>query len=127
MSQWDGALDLVAVAQLREQLRSLVAAYDVTPSVSLLAPAARCQAEIVELRALAPIGAVRRELYAAEAEAATLMGQLVWDASQRRDHATARQHFEHAVGVARQIHDPVAEAHAALRLSYVALEGCPTR
>jgi hypothetical protein len=32
---------------------------------------------------------VRRELYAAEAEAATLMGQLVWDASQRRDHDTA--------------------------------------
>jgi transcriptional regulator with XRE-family HTH domain len=120
-----GPLDLVAVAGLRERVRSLVAAYDVTPSVSLLSPAAQCQATIVDLRAQAPIGAVRRELYAVEAEAATLMGQLVWDASQRRDHATARQHFEHAIGVARQIRDPVAEAHAVLRLSYVALYGTP--
>ena len=32
----------------------------------------------------------RRGLYAVEAEIAILMGELVWDASQRRDHAGAR-------------------------------------
>lgn len=116
-------LDLVAVAGLRERLRSLAAAYDLTPSVSLLVPAARCQAQITALRVQAPSGPVRRELFAAEAEAATLMGQLVWDASQRRDHATARQYFEQAVAVAREIRDPVAEAHAILRQSFIALYG----
>lgn len=116
-------LGLVDVARLRDEVRSLASAYDVTPSVSLLAPAARCQAEITELRAKAPPGPVRRELYSAEAEAATLMGQLVWDASQRRDHTTASQYFEHAMGVARQVQDRVAEAHAVLRQSFVALYG----
>lgn len=116
-------LDLVAIAELREQLRSLAAAYDLTPSVSLLAPAARCQAEITVLRTQASSGPLRRELFAAEAEASTLMGQLFWDASQRRNHATARQYFEQAVEVAREIHDPVAEAHAILRQSFIALYG----
>jgi transcriptional regulator with XRE-family HTH domain len=115
--------NLVTVAELREQVRSLTTAYDVTPSVSLLAPAAHCQAEITDLRTQAPAGAVRRELFAAEAEASTLMGQLVWDASQRRDHVTAGQYFEQAVGVARQIQDPVTEAHAVLRQSFIALYG----
>lgn len=116
-------LGLVDVAQLRDEVRSLAVAYDVTPSVALLAPAARCQAEITQLRAQAPSGTVRRELFAAEADASTLMGQLVWDASQRRDHATAGTYFEHAVGVARQVQDPVTEAHAVLRQSFVALYG----
>jgi len=118
-----GVLGLVDVAQMRDEVRSLTAAYDITPSVSLLAPAARRQAQITDLRTQAPHGPVRRELYAAEAEASTLMGQLVWDASQRRDHAMTGQYFEHAVGLARQIHDPVAEAHAVLRQSFVALYG----
>ena len=121
----DRPLDLVDVAGLREQVRALVTAYDVTPSVSLLVPAAQCQATIIDLRTRAPIGAVRRELYAAEAEAATLMGQLVWDASLRRDHDTARQHFEHAISLAVQVHAPIAHAHAVLRLSFVALYGTP--
>jgi transcriptional regulator with XRE-family HTH domain len=121
----DRPLDLVTVAGLRETVRSLVAGYDVTPSVSLLAPAAQCQAAIVDLRSHAPAGAVRRELYAVEAEAAILMGQLVWDASQRRDHAVARQHFDHAITLAEQIHDPVMQAHAVLRSSYIALYGTP--
>jgi transcriptional regulator with XRE-family HTH domain len=114
---------LAEAAQLRDDMRALAAAYDATPSVSLLAPAARCQAEITDLRTQAPSGPVRRELFTAEAEAATLMGQLVWDASQRRDHATAGTYLQHAVAVAAQIQDPVTEAHAVLRQSFVALYG----
>jgi tetratricopeptide (TPR) repeat protein len=91
--------------------------------VSLLAPAARCQGEISELRGQAPSGPVRRELFTAEAETATLMGQLVWDASQRRDHTTAGQYFQHAVCTAQEVQDPVTEAHAVLRQSFVALYG----
>lgn len=64
-----------------------------------------------------------RELYAVEAESATLMGQLVWDASQRRDHATTLAYFDAAVAATRHIGDGFAEAHARLRKSYVALYG----
>ncbi|GAB3673749.1 helix-turn-helix transcriptional regulator [Saccharopolyspora sp. NPDC049426] len=68
-------------------------------------------------------GALQRDLFAAEATAATLMGQLVWDASQRRDHRTARQYFEQATAAAREIDSPTAEGHALLRTSYLALYG----
>jgi tetratricopeptide (TPR) repeat protein len=52
-----------------------------------------------------------------------LMGQLVWDASQRRDHDTARLYFDQAIGAARRAGDPVATAHGLLRNSYIALYG----
>lgn len=58
-----------------------------------------------------------------EAEAATLMGQLVWDASQRRDHESAHRYLDQAVTAARQFRDPVAEGLAVLRKSFVALYG----
>ena len=66
---------------------------------------------------------VRRELHAAEAEAATLMGQLVWDASQRRDHDTAVGYFDQAIDAARERGDRAAEGLATLRKSFVALYG----
>jgi tetratricopeptide (TPR) repeat protein len=49
------------------------------------------------------------------------MGQLVWDASQRRDHVTARAYFKQAIKAARQLRDPTAEGLALLRMSFVAL------
>jgi len=91
------------------------------PSVSLLAAAGRCQARVATLREQAPNGRLRRELQAVEAESAILMGQLVWDASQRRDHATSLAHFDHAIAAAQAIQDTLSEAHATLRKSYVAL------
>jgi tetratricopeptide (TPR) repeat protein len=66
---------------------------------------------------------VQRELHAIEAEAAILMGQLVWDASQRRDHAAAHACLGWAVGAARQSNDPIAEGWALLRTTIVALYG----
>ena len=51
------------------------------------------------------------------------MGQLVWDASQRRDHDAALSYFDQAIAGAKQTRDVVAEAHAELRKSYVALYG----
>lgn len=54
---------------------------------------------------------------------ATLMGQLVWDASQRRDHDTADAYFDQAVEAAHQHGDTAAEALALLRKSFVALYG----
>lgn len=56
-------------------------------------------------------------------EAATLMGQLVWDASQRRDHLAANHFLDQAIVAARARRDAVGEGLAELRKSYVALYG----
>ncbi len=121
--KYPGSVDLVAIARLRERVEELDLRYDNAPSTSLLADAGQCLGQVAFLRAHAATSRVRRELYAVEAEAATLMGQLVWDASQRRDHATARLYFGQAIQAARQIHDPTAEGLALLRTCFVALYG----
>jgi hypothetical protein len=54
---------------------------------------------------------------------AILMGQLVWDASQRRDHATAVSYYDQAISAANRTGETTAEAYARLRKSYVALYG----
>lgn len=118
-----GRVDLVAVAHLRHQVQQLDERYDRAPSTSLLAEAGQCLGRVSFLGAYASDRRVRRELCAAEAEAATLMGQLVWDASQRRDHVSAHRYLDQAVSAARQIRDPVAEGLALLRKSFVALYG----
>jgi tetratricopeptide (TPR) repeat protein len=115
--------DLVAVAQLREQVRRITAEYDTAPSVTLVAAASRLQNLATGLRERARDLRARRELYIAEAEASTLLGQLLWDASQRHDHATTLAQFDHAIAVAHVVHDQAEEAHAVLRKSYVALYG----
>lgn len=121
--QHPGSTDLVTVAQLRAQVHDLDAQYDRAPSTSLLAQTGQCLGQVAFLRAHAPTQRIRRELYAVEAECATLMGQLVWDASQRRNHATAHHYFDQAITAARHLQDPAAEGHALLRKSFVALYG----
>lgn len=117
------SVDLVAVARMRERVHDLDTRYDTAPSTSLLADAGQCLGQVSFLRTHAATSRARRELFAVEAEAATLMGQLVWDASQRRDHATARAYLNQAVDAARQLHDPTTEGLALLRTSFVALYG----
>ncbi|SNR74297.1 DNA-binding transcriptional regulator, XRE-family HTH domain [Haloechinothrix alba] len=118
-----GSVDLLTVARLRERVQQLDVCYDKAASTSLLADAGQCLGQISFLRARAAANRVQRELFAVEAEAATLMGKLVWDASQRRDHTTARAYFDRAITAARQLHDPSAEGLALLRTSFVALYG----
>jgi transcriptional regulator with XRE-family HTH domain len=109
--------------ELREQLRTIDRTYGDVPSTSLLPAAARLLSEITLLRDATRRVTVRRELDVCEAEAATLMGQLVWDASQRRDHSTARSYFDQAIAAARRVDDPIAAGHAVLRKSFIALYG----
>jgi transcriptional regulator with XRE-family HTH domain len=118
-----GSVDLVAVAQLRADVQLLDERYEREPSSALLADAGRCLGQIAMLRSNARSGRVRRELLAAEAESATLMGQLIWDASQRRDSRGSIRYFDQAITAAREIHDPVIESFALLRRSFVALYG----
>jgi transcriptional regulator with XRE-family HTH domain len=116
-------VDLVAVGYLREQIGHLDELYDRQPSSSLLAATGELHGQAVYLRTHAMTGKVRRELWAAEAESALLMGQLIWDASQRRDHAGATTYFARAITAADHAGDPVLDAYAHLRKSYVALYG----
>lgn len=118
-----GSVDLVVAAQLRAEVQLLDERYEREPSSALLADAGRFLGQIAMLRSSARSGRVRRELLAAEAESATLMGQLIWDASQRRDNRGSIRYFDQAITAAREIHDPVAESFALLRRSFVALYG----
>lgn len=113
----------MAVAHLRQRVYDLDARYIITPSTSLLADAAECLSLAAHLRTGATTSRVQRGLQAIEAEAAILMGQLVWDASQRRDHAAARAYLDRAVAAARESNDPTAEGWALLRTTIVALYG----
>jgi transcriptional regulator with XRE-family HTH domain len=118
-----GSTDLVTVAGLRSQVQHLDDQYVHVPSSSLLARAGQCLGQVRFLAAHATSSRIRRELYAVEAEAAILMGQLVWDASQRRDHASARMYLDQAIDAARQVRDPAAGGLALLRKAMIALYG----
>jgi transcriptional regulator with XRE-family HTH domain len=115
-------VDLIAVAGLRQQVQRLDERYERVPSTLLLAEAGQLYGQADFLLKQAGGGPVRHELAATVVESATLVGQLVWDASQRRDHH-AVAYFDQAIAAARQVRDVVAEANALLRKSYVALYG----
>lgn len=115
--------DLMVVACLHERLRQLDESYDQASSTSLLGPAGHVHGQVKFLRANAANPRVRRALYEVEADSATLMGQLVWDVSQRRDHQAPLTYFGEAVDAARYIRDPLIESYATLRMSFVALYG----
>ncbi|MBB1244935.1 helix-turn-helix transcriptional regulator [Streptomyces durbertensis] len=116
-------IDLTTAAALRDDFTALASRYDHAPSTRLLAEAGQQLTEITSMASQAPAGRVQRDLRILQADASTLMGQLVWDASQRRDHATARTYYDQSVSVAQHLRDHVLEAHALLRTCYVALYG----
>src|ERR1700722_1140914 len=115
--------DLVTAAYLRQQVQRLDERYVHVPSTVLLAEAGQCLGQGRVLAARSGQGRVRREWLAGEAGAAILMGQLVWDGAQRRDHGSARLYLDQAIGAARQVRDPAAEGLALLRKAMVALYG----
>ena len=117
------SVDLVAVAYLHERIRQLDEQYDGAPSTALLGPAGQMHGQVKFLRESATNPRVRKALFEVEAESAAFMGQLVWDVSQRRDHAAPITYLDEAVIAARQVRDPCTEAYATLRKSFVALYG----
>jgi tetratricopeptide (TPR) repeat protein len=118
-----GSLKSVSVDTLRQQVQKLDERYDQIPSTSLLADAGLALGQIALFQEHAANSRMRFELREVEAVAETLMGQLVWDASQRRDHLNARRHFAKAVEAARTNGNVAAEGHALLRMSYLSLYG----
>lgn len=114
---------LTAGADLRVDFCEVAERYDTTPSTALLADAGRILTRVALAADDASVGRTARELRLLQAEAATFMGQLVWDASQRTDHATARGFYRQGVELARRLHDRALEGRALLRTGYVALYG----
>ncbi|RLV10412.1 transcriptional regulator [Streptomyces griseocarneus] len=115
--------DLETCAMLRTDFQELADRYDREPSAGLLAEAGRQLGHVTLLAGEARRGRVQRELRMLQADTATFMGQLVWDASQRRDHGTAKSFYDQGVSVARHLRDHTLEGHALLRTAYVALYG----
>lgn len=114
---------LTTAAKLRHEFDGLAARYDHDPSASLLAEGGEQLNTITFMTRQTRRGRAERELLSLQADACTLMGQLVWDASQRRDHATARNYYDRSATIARRLRDHTLEGHALLRTSYVALYG----
>ncbi|MBV9011026.1 MAG: helix-turn-helix domain-containing protein [Pseudonocardiales bacterium] len=105
---------LVDVRQLTSQLDDIAQRYETLPSVSLLAEAGQCHASIGLLLRYAQSEPGRRELHAAATASATLMSQLVWDVSGRRDYTTTVAYCDEAIAHGRECGDAIAVAHAEL-------------
>lgn len=115
--------DVEVARQLRRRVRQGATAYETKPSASLLADAGQCHATAEFLLNHTGAEPVRAELHAAATASATLMSQLVWDASQRRDYAGTRAYCDVAIEHAREHGDAVAAAHAELRKGFAAFYG----
>uniref|UniRef100_A0AAU2V777 Helix-turn-helix domain-containing protein n=1 Tax=Streptomyces sp. NBC_00003 TaxID=2903608 RepID=A0AAU2V777_9ACTN len=116
-------VDLVTVGEMRQEFDALAERYDRVPSASLLAKGGEQLSHLTFLAREARGGRIQRELLSIQADASVLMGQLAWDASQRRDQATARNYYDQSGQIARRLRDQTLEARALLRTSYVALYG----
>jgi transcriptional regulator with XRE-family HTH domain len=115
--------DLVTVAQIRQQVLDLDEQYVHVPATLLVADTGQCLSQVSFLGIHARNWRVRQELGQVKAEAAVLMGQLVWDASQRRDHTSARAYLDQAVSAARECGYRALEGLALLRKSMIAPYG----
>jgi tetratricopeptide (TPR) repeat protein len=105
------SVDLQSVAYLRAQALDLIKQNEaMASSTSLLPQAAERLEQVTLLREHAPLGRVRQELYRVEAQAATLLGRLVWDVSGQRDHATAARYYDQAIAAASNVKEGWAEA-----------------
>jgi hypothetical protein len=105
------SVDLQSVAYLRAQALDLMKQNEaMASSTSLLPQAAERLEQVTLLREHAPLGRVRQELYRVEAQAATLLGRLVWDVSGQRDHASAAHYYDRAIAAASNVKDGWAEA-----------------
>ncbi len=115
--------DVDVARQLKNRIGQVAAAYETAPSASLLADAGQCHAAVEFLLTQASNEPVRTELHAAATASATLMSQLVWDASHRRDYRATVAYCDMAIEHAREHGDAVAAAHAELRKGFAAVYG----
>ena len=116
-------VDVEVARQPRQRVRQVAIAYETEPSASLLADAGQCHATAEFLLTHTGTAPVRAELHTAATASATLMSQLVWDVSQRRDYDATVAYCDTAIEHAREHGDAVAAAHAELRKGFASLYG----
>jgi hypothetical protein len=105
------SVDLPTVAYLRAQALDLIRQYEAVASpTSLLPQAAERLEQVTLLRQHASPGRLLQELSRVEAQAATLLGRLVWDVSGQHDHATAARYYDQAIGAAGNVKEGWTEA-----------------
>ena len=119
--QHPASVDLKTVAHLRDTAVELRTRWAATTSFPLLDEASRQLERVVLLRKHAPSSSVREQLYAVEANSATLLGQLVWDASCRRDGTTPVRYYEQALQVSAYVKGGWAEALPRVRQCLIAI------
>ncbi|GIG59188.1 hypothetical protein Lfu02_35600 [Longispora fulva] len=116
-------VDEDAVLDLHDHLYDLATRYDTVASRHLVAPVTACHRAAVDLAGTTRDPALLPRVRTAAAEAAILLGRVVWDASARTDSVRALARFTEALGFASAADDHVTGTHALLRTSYVALYG----
>jgi hypothetical protein len=121
----DGRLALAPTSWSRRELLAAGSAVLLTPLAGVGARASTTPGRDADPPLSVDVEATERldDAMQHQAQLATLMGQLVWDASRRRDHTTAIGYYDQAISAASQAGETTAEGHARLRKSYVALYG----
>jgi transcriptional regulator with XRE-family HTH domain len=114
-------LDLLEV-----QLGGIAGRYETLPSASLLAEAGRCHAGLTFALGQGGTERFRRRVHRLATVSATLLSQLVWDASGRRDNEAALAYCAEAADHAAACGDALAAARVELRRTYVVLYGVTT-
>lgn len=118
-----GRVDFATIRQLHDQVRQLGEAYETMPSASLLAQAGQTHAALTLLLANVSGERIVQALHTALAASASLMSQLIWDASGRHDATSTLDYCNQAIAAANETGDVVVAANAELRKCYVALYG----
>jgi hypothetical protein len=117
------SVDLPTVAFLRQQALDVLRRNEATPAASLLPAVAQQLGQVTVLREHAPVGRVHQELFAVEAQSATLLGRLLWDVSGHRDHATAARYFDQAIDLASNVKDGWVEASPRMFQRFIPVYG----
>ncbi|MCK9872402.1 hypothetical protein [Nocardiopsis dassonvillei] len=112
---WSAHRDALDMEECAHALEMLEKAYTTVPSTTVLAQIGPLHGQ------LSQIMSAEHEAQRLRARSNLLMGQVLWDASQRRDIHTAIGHLDEAAVIAQAIGDHGILAHALLRRSFIPL------
>jgi tetratricopeptide (TPR) repeat protein len=118
-----GRIDPTVIESVAGRVGQVAARYETEPSATLLAEAAQHHAALMACLDRTGSGHAREQLHRAISSSAALLGQLVWDASGRRDGAAAAAYCKVAAENAAAGGDRAAVANAELRTAYIWLYG----
>lgn len=120
-SAWEppASADTGTVSWLSSELQRLERDYDVLPSASVLAEAGQLHGALI--RTSTRSASQLHMLLGLRGRSALLMGQLVWDASHRKDGSTAAMYLNEAVLAAQESRDRTVAAKALLRRAFIPL------